>query len=43
MPVISACVLIALGVATLAVRWRDAGAAGVTAPHCHAAAPGAAP
>jgi len=40
MPVISACVLIALGVATLAVRWRDAGAAGVTAPHCHEAAPG---
>ncbi|HEU4734765.1 MAG TPA: sulfite exporter TauE/SafE family protein [Kofleriaceae bacterium] len=35
MPVISACVLIALGVATLAVRWRDAGATGVTAPHCH--------
>ncbi|HET7503481.1 MAG TPA: sulfite exporter TauE/SafE family protein [Kofleriaceae bacterium] len=35
MPVISACVLIGLGVATLAVRWRDAGATGVTAPHCH--------
>lgn len=43
MPVISACVLIALGAATLAVRWRDAGAAGVTAPHCHQAAPGGAP
>ena len=38
MPVISACVLLALGVATLTVRWHDAGAAGVTAPHCHAAA-----
>jgi sulfite exporter TauE/SafE len=35
MPVISACVLLALGVATLAVRWHDAGAAGMTAPHCH--------
>jgi sulfite exporter TauE/SafE len=35
LPVISACVLIALGLATLAVRWTDAGATGVTAPHCH--------
>jgi hypothetical protein len=42
LPVISACVLIALGAATLVVRWHDAGAAGVTAPHCHAAAPGGA-
>jgi sulfite exporter TauE/SafE len=40
MPVISACVLLALGVATLAVRWQDAGAAGVTAPHCHGVAHG---
>jgi sulfite exporter TauE/SafE len=40
MPVISACVLLALGVATLAVRWHDTGAAGVTAPHCHEIAPG---
>jgi sulfite exporter TauE/SafE len=40
MPVISACVLIVLGVATLAVRWHNAGAVGVNAPHCHAAAPG---
>jgi sulfite exporter TauE/SafE len=39
MPVISACVLIALGVATLAVRWHDAGATGVTAPDCHRTAP----
>lgn len=35
MPVISACVLIVLGLATLAARWSDAGAAGVEAPHCH--------
>ena len=38
MPVISACVLIGLGLATLAARWTDAGAAGVIAPHCHEAA-----
>jgi len=38
LPVISACVLIALGVATIALRWRDAGPAGVAAPHCHAGA-----
>jgi len=37
LPVISACVLIGLGLATLAARWTDAGAAGVTAPHCHEA------
>jgi sulfite exporter TauE/SafE len=35
LPVISACVLIALGLATLAVRWGDAGETGVTAPQCH--------
>jgi len=35
LPVVSACVLIALGLATLAARWTTAGAAGVTAPHCH--------
>lgn len=35
MPVISACVLIALGLGTLAMRWQDAGASGVVAPHCH--------
>lgn len=39
MPVISACVLIGLGLATLATRWHDAGAPGVTAPHCHRSAP----
>jgi len=35
LPAITACVLIALGVITLAMRWRDAGSGGVTAPHCH--------
>ncbi|HET9626861.1 MAG TPA: sulfite exporter TauE/SafE family protein, partial [Kofleriaceae bacterium] len=39
LPVISACVMIALGLVTLAARWRDAGAAGVDAPHCHGGAP----
>lgn len=43
MPVISACVLLALGVATLTVRWHDVGAAGVTAPHCHEVAHGGVP
>jgi sulfite exporter TauE/SafE len=36
LPVLSACVLIALGLATLALRWHDAGPTGVTAPQCHA-------
>jgi len=35
-PVITACVLIALGLVTLASRWRDAGPTGATTPHCHA-------
>ena len=39
LPVISACVLIVLGVSTLASRWIDAGAAGATAPHCHTRMP----
>jgi len=39
MPVISACVLIALGLVTLGARWRDAGVTGITAPHCHEQAP----
>jgi sulfite exporter TauE/SafE len=39
LPVISACVLIVLGLATLAARWNDAGATGVTAPHCHQGTP----
>jgi uncharacterized protein len=39
LPVITAGVMIALGLATLATRWRDAGASGATAPHCHRGAP----
>lgn len=35
LPVITACVLIALGLVTLASRWRDAGPIGATTPHCH--------
>jgi sulfite exporter TauE/SafE len=35
LPAITACVLIALGMITLAARWRDAGVGGATAPHCH--------
>jgi len=38
LPVVSACVLIALGLVTLAARWSDAGETGVTAPHCHRSA-----
>src|SRR5262245_17324964 len=34
-PAISAIVLIALGLGTLALRWRDAGEAQVAHPHCH--------
>lgn len=34
-PVITACVLIALGLVTLASRWQDAGVTGATRPHCH--------
>jgi sulfite exporter TauE/SafE len=39
LPVITAGVMIALGLATLATRWRDSGASGATAPHCHRGAP----
>jgi uncharacterized protein len=39
LPVVSASLMIALGLVTLATRWRDAGAPGVTAPHCHRRAP----
>jgi sulfite exporter TauE/SafE len=39
LPVIAACVIIALGLVTLAARWPDAGATGATAPHCHGSAP----
>jgi len=35
LPAISAAMLIALGLATLALRWRDAGEAQVAHPHCH--------
>jgi sulfite exporter TauE/SafE len=36
-PAITAVVLIALGLGTLALRWRDAGADQVVHPHCHEA------
>jgi hypothetical protein len=42
-PVITACVLIALGLVTLASRWQDAGPSGATAPHCHGPDNGAMP
>ena len=35
-PVITACVLITLGLVTLASRWQDAGVIGAAHPHCHA-------
>ncbi|HEX3757696.1 MAG TPA: sulfite exporter TauE/SafE family protein [Kofleriaceae bacterium] len=38
LPVVSACVVIALGLVTLATRWRDAGPTGVTTPYCHRSA-----
>jgi uncharacterized protein len=34
-PAITAIVLIAIGLGTLALRWRDAGTVQVMAPHCH--------
>lgn len=34
MPAVTALALIALGTATLALRWHDAGTAQVTSPHC---------
>ncbi len=42
-PVITACLLITLGLVTLASRWQDAGATGATDPHCHCHADGDAP
>ena len=39
LPVITAGVMIALGLVTLATRWGDAGVTAVTAPHCHRSAP----
>jgi hypothetical protein len=35
MPAISAALLVAIGLATLALRWRDAGVTQVETPHCH--------
>jgi len=35
MPAITAVALIVLGLGTLALRWRDAGATQVDKPHCH--------
>ena len=35
MPAVTAVALIAIGVGTLALRYRDIGARQVTAPHCH--------
>ena len=37
-PKATAIALVVLGLATLAVRWRDAGVDQVTHPHCHCAA-----
>lgn len=35
LPLVTALVLIALGLATLGMRWRDAGTGQVASPHCH--------
>ena len=35
LPLVTACALIALGLATLALRWNDAGVGQIAAPHCH--------
>jgi len=35
MPVVTAIVLVTLGLGTLALRWRDAGTSQVETPHCH--------
>jgi uncharacterized protein len=35
LPALTAIALIVLGIGTLALRWRDAGASQVTTPHCH--------
>jgi sulfite exporter TauE/SafE len=39
LPVITAGVMIALGLLTLATRWGDAGVTGATTPHCHRSSP----
>ena len=35
MPIVTAVALIAIGLGTLALRWRDAGATQIAHPHCH--------
>jgi len=35
LPVVTALALIAVGLATLGMRWRDAGRGQITMPHCH--------
>ncbi|MEO6773667.1 MAG: sulfite exporter TauE/SafE family protein [Kofleriaceae bacterium] len=35
LPVVTALALIAIGLATLGLRWRDAGAGQLESPHCH--------
>ncbi len=37
MPLLTALALIAIGLATLGMRWRDAGEGQVESPHCHCA------
>jgi uncharacterized protein len=41
LPAVTAIALIAVGLGTLALRWRDAGATAVETPHCHSHARGA--
>ena len=40
LPIVTAAVLILLGLATLSTRWLDAGVPGVACPHCHHGATG---
>ena len=35
LPIVTACVLVVLGVVTLATRWPDTGSNGVARPSCH--------
>lgn len=39
LPVVTAAVLVLVGLGTLALRWRDAGAAGAARPSCHEVRP----
>ncbi len=41
MPLLTAFALIAIGLATLGMRWRDAGEGQITMPHCHCHGAGA--